>query len=201
MRIYLAGPEVFLADGGAAVGAAKQEICAAHGLAGVLPVEEGGPAAPAGTRDPAWFALYRGNEDLIRGCDALIANLTPFRGPSADPGTVFELGFMRGLGRPVLGYANTAIRFGSRTLAALGRAARRRPDGTWEDGEGLAVEEFDLHDNLMLEGGIRASGGVFVAGAVPEERRWHDLSAFVRCVAAAAALLRADGQPASESSA
>ena len=195
MRIYLAGPEVFMADRGAAVGAEKRSICAAHGLVGVLPVEEGGPAATAavGARDPAWFWLYRGNEELIRGCDALIANLTPFRGPSADPGTVFELGLMRGFGRPVLGYANAAGRFGTRTLRALGPAAKRRPDGTWEDAEGMAVEDFDLHDNLMLEGGIRASGGVFAAEAVPGERRWRDLSAFSRCVAAAAAILRAAG--------
>lgn len=206
MRVYLAGPEVFLADRGAAVGAEKRRICAAHGLTGVVPVEEGGPPGAEGADDPAWFGLYRGNEDLIRGCDALIANLTPFRGPSADPGTVFELGFMRGLGRPVLGYANTAGRFGGRTLAALGPAAKRRPDGVWEDAEGMAVEDFDLHDNLMLEGGIRASGGLFTAEAVPPERRWSDLSAFARCVAAAAAMLQAGGaagrgQPGSESSA
>lgn len=203
MRIYLAGPEVFLADGGAAVGAAKKAICAAHGLFGVLPVEEGGPPPAATAGDPGWCRIYRGNEDLIRGCDALIANLTPFRGASADPGTVFELGFMRGLGRPVFGYANAAARFGPRTLAALGAAARRRPDGSWEDAEGMAVEEFGLHDNLMLEGGIRASGGAFVAAeAVPAERRWRDLQAFARCVESAAALLGAAGrQPGSVSSA
>ena len=202
MRIYLAGPEVFMADRGASVGAEKRAICAAHGLVGVLPVEEGEPPA-GGARDPGWFGLYRGNEELMCGCDALIANLTPFRGPSADPGTVFELGFMRGLGRPVFGYSNTAARFGSRTSAALGSAARRRADGGWEDAEGMAVEDFDLHDNLMLEGGIRASGGVFVAEAVPAERRWGELSGFARCVSAAAAVLlgSAGGQPGSESSA
>jgi nucleoside 2-deoxyribosyltransferase len=207
MRIYLAGPEVFLPDGGAAVGAAKRAICAAHGLVGVLPVEEGGAVVAAGGGgDPGWFRIYRGNEDLIRGCDALIANLTPFRGASADPGTVFELGLMRGLGRPVFGYSNTAARFGSRTLAALGPAARRRPSGGWEDAEGMAVEDFDLHDNLMLEGGIRASGGLFIAEAVPAGRRWSELGAFARCVAAAAAALLESagagaGQPGSESSA
>ena len=28
--------------------------------------------------------------------DAIIANLTPFRGPGADAGTVYELGYMAG---------------------------------------------------------------------------------------------------------
>jgi nucleoside 2-deoxyribosyltransferase len=179
MRVYLAGPEVFLEDA-AAIAAAKRAICAAHGLVGVFPTD---PAVtPAG--EPEWFRLYLANEAHIRGCDALIANLTPFRGASADPGTVFELGFMRALGRPVFGYANTRARFGGRTLALLGRAARRRADGAWEDAEGMAVEDFDLHDNLMLEGGIRAAGGLHVTEEVAAAARWTDLRAFTRCVAA-----------------
>ena len=35
--------------------------------------------------------------------DAIIANLTPFRGPSADAGTVYELGYMAGRGKFCLG--------------------------------------------------------------------------------------------------
>jgi len=187
MRIYLAGPEVFLADA-AAIAAAKKAICAQHGLTGIFPTDHP-DHAPAGY-EPDWFRLYLANEAHIRSCDALIANLTPFRGPSADPGTVYELGLMRGLGRPVLGYSNTTARFGSRTLAALGLSARRRPDGAWEDAEGMQVEDFDLHDNLMLDGGIRAAGGVFETAAVPPAERWRDLTAFTRCVMAAARLLR-----------
>ncbi len=110
MRIYLAGPEVFLADADA-VAAAKRAVCAAHGVEGVFPTDphpaaqDAAAAAPAAAMAEA-MRLYRGNEAHLRGCDALIANLTPFRGPSADPGTAFELGFMRALGRPVFGYAN-----------------------------------------------------------------------------------------------
>lgn len=189
MRIYLAGPEVFLADA-EDIAAAKRAVCAAHGLTGVFPLEppqgDGMPPDPA---LPEWLRIHLANEAHIRGCDALIANLTPFRGPSADVGTVFELGFMRALGRPVFGYSNVAQRFGARTLATLGGRARRRADGAWEDGEGMAVEDFDRHDNLMLDGGIAASGGVFETEEVPADRRWRDLSAFTRCVAAAARVL------------
>jgi hypothetical protein len=97
---------------------------------------------------------------------------------------------MCGLGRPILGYSNTIARFGSRTLAALGPSARRRADGFWKDAEGMQVEDFDLHDNLMLDGGIHAAGGTFETEAVPPAARWCDLAAFTRCVAAAAHLLR-----------
>jgi len=181
MRIYLAGPEVFLADA-AALAAAKSAICAAHGCVGVFPTDPS--PVPLDWEEPEWLRIYRTNEAHIRGCDALIANLTPFRGPSADPGTVFELGFMRALGRPIHGYSNTVARFGSRTLGLLGRAARRRADGGWGDAEGLAVEEFDRHDNLMIDGSIAAAGGSFETEDVAPEDRWRDLTAFARCVAA-----------------
>jgi nucleoside 2-deoxyribosyltransferase len=196
MRLYLAGPEVFLADA-ADIAAAKRAICAAQGLTGIFPLEP--PPLVPDPALPEWRRIYQANEAHIRSCDALVANLTPFRGASADVGTVYELGFMRALGRPVFGYSNVAQRFGGRVLAGLGGAARRRADGAWEDAEGMAVEEFDRHDNLMLEGGIAESGGTFEAEDVPAARRWHDLAAFARCVAAAARVLGV--QPASTSSA
>jgi nucleoside 2-deoxyribosyltransferase len=187
MRIYLAGPEVFLAEA-AGLADAKRRICAAHGLSGVFPTDPPPEPPPAGF--PEWYRLYLANEAHIRGCAALIANLTPFRGPSADPGTVYELGFMRALGRPVFGYSNTVARFGSRTLAAIGRGARRR-GAMWEDAEGMAVEDFDLSDNLMIEGGIRAAGGAFFAREMAAAERWSDLGAFTEAVAAAARALGA----------
>ena len=54
------------------------------------------------------------NEGLMRSCDLLIANLTPFRGVSMDAGTAFEVGFMRALGQPVLGYTNVVGRLSAR---------------------------------------------------------------------------------------
>jgi nucleoside 2-deoxyribosyltransferase len=186
MRIYLAGPDVFLPDA-AAVAAAKKDICARHGMTGVFPLDPIRDAA-ADAAPERFMKIYLWNEAHIRSCDALVANLTPFRGPSADAGTVFELGFMRALGRPVLGYANVTANFRDRTLAFLGQAARRReePD-EWEDAEGLHLENFGLQDNLMIDGGILASGGRIVTRAVPPSRRWSDLGGFEECVATLAA--------------
>jgi nucleoside 2-deoxyribosyltransferase len=188
MKVYLAGPDVFFPDA-EAMAAAKKRICAAHGLEGVFPTDPRADAA-ADAADALWYAIYLRNEAHIRACDALIANLTPFRGPSADAGTVYELGFMRALGRPVLGYTNVAEDFAQRTLRALGGHATRNAAGRWVDGEGLALEEFGLTDNLMIDGGIRAAGGLLRRQPVPADARWSDLSGFEACVRALAAMAR-----------
>jgi len=180
MRIYLAGPDVFLPDA-AAIAVAKKAICERHGATGVFPTDL---AADAGEAPDHFMRIYLGNEAHMRACDALVANLTPFRGPSADAGTVYELGFMRALGRPIYGYANTAEPFRERTLAFLGPAARQRADGDWTDAEGLHLEDFGLHDNLMIDGGILAAGGRLITRQVPTERRWSDLEGFEACVVA-----------------
>jgi nucleoside 2-deoxyribosyltransferase len=144
MRVYLAGPEVFLADRDA-IAAEKKAICAQQGLIGVFPTDPA-PAAPQAATD--WMRIYLGNEAHIQGCDALIANLTPFRGASADLGTAYELGFMRALGRPVLIYSNTPGNCAICNQGHLRDAAHRRASGAWEDADGMEVEDFGLTDNL-----------------------------------------------------
>jgi nucleoside 2-deoxyribosyltransferase len=189
MRIYLAGPDVFLPDA-AARGAALKGVCARHGLVGVFPLDPLAEAEPAGWQAlPAWQRIALRNEAHIRAAAALIANLTPFRGPSADVGTVFELGFARALGLPVFGWTATRATFAERTRAFLGPAARRGHDGAWRDGEGLAVETFGCVDNLMIDGAIAAAGGAVEAAELSAQERWQDLGVFERCVRHAAARL------------
>ncbi|MDR3537435.1 MAG: nucleoside 2-deoxyribosyltransferase [Acetobacteraceae bacterium] len=182
-RVYLAGPDVFL-PAPQDWAARRQAVCARFGLAGVTPLDAlaGEPAGWAAL--PEWRRIALRNEAHIRSCTAVIANLTPFRGPSADVGTVYEVGFARALGMPVFGYATVAAPFLARTLAALGEGARVDADGGWWDLDGLLVEQFGLFDNLMIEGGILASGGALVVDDAAD--RWQDLAVFERCVAAVA---------------
>jgi nucleoside 2-deoxyribosyltransferase len=187
MRVYLAGPDVFLPDP-LARGAELKRICALHGLTGVYPMDALAHEPPAWSELPEAFRIALRNEAHIRGAAALIANLTPFRGPSADVGTVFELGFMRALGRPVFGWSNVAADFTTRTKAHV--AAAPAGGGVWRDGEGMALESFGCHDNLMIDGAVAASGGALEVSDVPPPLRWSDLAAFERCVARAASLLR-----------
>jgi nucleoside 2-deoxyribosyltransferase len=187
-RVYLAGPEVFLANA-RDVGARKRAICARHGLVGVFPADIAEAADPALSPPEQGVAISRAIERILPTCDAVIANLTPFRGPSADVGVAYEMGFMRALSRPVFAYINDDRHFHDRVVAFCQGAIRQRPNGESEDPDGMAIEAFELYDNLMLVGGIISSGGDIVSAAASHAGRYTALAAFERCVAQAAAAL------------
>jgi nucleoside 2-deoxyribosyltransferase len=89
MKIYLAGPDVFLPDA-IEIGRRKVQLCAVHGLSGHYPLDN----VVDRTAADVSLQIFKGNEAMMDAANAIIANLTPFRGPGADPGTVYELGYM-----------------------------------------------------------------------------------------------------------
>ena len=127
---------------------------------------------------PLWRRIAVRNEAHIRSCRAVIANVTPFRGPSADVGTVYEIGFARALGLKLFGYATVATPLLERTRAHLGDVTAT--EGGWRDADGLLVEQFGRFDNLMIEAGLFGSGGTLITADVPD--RWRDLTVFEACV-------------------
>ncbi|MBS0243864.1 MAG: nucleoside 2-deoxyribosyltransferase [Proteobacteria bacterium] len=171
-RIYLAGPEVFLPDA-LAVGRAKAELCAAAGFEGCFPLDQSLPLDGLPLLEKA-RRISLANEALMRSCDLLIANLTPFRGVSMDSGTAFEVGFMRALGRPVLGYTNVPGDYRRRAEAFR---ARGIPEGD-ADAPGIEVEDFGMAENLMIAVAIIESGGSVVEGRAPQGCIMADLEAF-----------------------
>jgi nucleoside 2-deoxyribosyltransferase len=176
--VYLAGPDVFLPDASCHA-RAKIAICARYGLAGRHPAE----AVPVPAAAP-WRGIFLADLAMMEECDAIIANLTPFRGASADAGTLVELGWFLGRGRKRFGYSNCALRFPARS------AAHRRavPDPL----PGLTDETFDLADNLMIPGALEHGGGLPIT--LPPDgrsRRFDALDIFEICVAQAAAALHA----------
>ena len=187
-RVYLAGPDVFLPDA-EAWAARRAAICARHGLTAVSPLDVLADE-PAWADMPDWQRIAFRNEAHIRGCQAIIANLTPFRGPSADVGTIYEVGYARALGLPVFGYSNCPVPFTQRTLDDVMKhsVAKGSSGRVWRDGDGLLIEQFKRHDNLMIEGGIVGSGGVLVVPDTEPPDRWRDLTTFEKCVAIAATL-------------
>jgi nucleoside 2-deoxyribosyltransferase len=116
--------------------------------------------------------------------DAIIANLTPFRGPGADPGTVYELGYMAGHGKLCLGYCNDPELYAGRV--ARFTTVTSASDKRLIDTDGLTVEDFGLPDNLMMIHALELHGAPLVTPRARPADIWHDLTSFEACVRLAA---------------
>jgi nucleoside 2-deoxyribosyltransferase len=179
MKIYLAGPDVFLPDA-VEIGRRKAAICARHGLIGLYPLDNEIDL----TASDVSLAIFKGNQAMMDAADAIIANLTPFRGPGADAGTVYELGYMAGRGRLCFAYSNDPAIYAER-VAQL-RDVTKSERGHLVDSDGLTVEDFGLPDNLMMIHTLDLHGARLVTPRLRPADVWHDLTSFEACVALAA---------------
>lgn len=135
-KLYLAGPDVFAPDAELRF-AAMREVCRKAGYEPLTPVDN---ALPEGLQGRALAAFIKqANVELIRRCDAVVANISPFRGPNMDPGTAWEIGFAEALGKPVILWSETAALLADRT-----------PGDGHADPQGWMVENFGLAENLMI---------------------------------------------------
>jgi nucleoside 2-deoxyribosyltransferase len=180
LTAYLAGPDVFL-PAASANAAAKLAICARHGLTGISPFNPHLDFSQP--PETLWRQIYLDDIAMMQASDIIIANLTPFRGASADAGTLVEVGWFLGRGRPVFGYSNTATPFAARSAAQAAAVPDPLP--------GLGIEGFALPDNLMVPGAVEYGGGLPIT--LPPDgisRPFDALDIFEQCVAAAARHLR-----------
>ena len=167
--VYLAGPDVFMPNA-AEIRDAKKRLCRDFGCVGLHPLDNEIPrAAP----DRA-ARIYAANIAMMRQAEIGVFNLTPFRGPSADVGTAFELGFMTALGKPVFGYSEIAGTLRERIAGVRYDAAQC----VWRDPNGYVVEDFELSDNLMVACAVAdrpASGPIEAAISLPSFRECLEL--------------------------
>ena len=177
---YLAGPDVFLPDA-AAHARRKLAICARHGIEGRAPLDEDAASIAAMPAADAWRMIFRKDIAMMEASHLVIANLTPFRGASADSGTLVELGWFLGRGRPCFGYSNSGVPFAERSRAQLAAVPDPMP--------GLATDGFSLPDNLMIPGALETFGHPMVLPPDGAERAFDALDVFERCVEVAAARL------------
>jgi nucleoside 2-deoxyribosyltransferase len=181
MKIYLAGPDVFLPDA-MEIGRRKAATCAAHGFIGLYPLDNAiDLVAPDASRQ-----IFDGNKAMMDEADAIIANLTPFRGAGADPGTVYELGYMAGRGKLCLAYSNDPAVYADRVGRFMTVASE---NGRLVDAQGLTIEDFGLVDNLMMIHALELHGCPLVLPTEMPVDVWLDLAAFETCVRMAAARL------------
>jgi nucleoside 2-deoxyribosyltransferase len=178
VTVYLAGPDVFLPHAQEHA-RRKVAICTRYGFAGLPPLNEDIASLAQMQESEAGLAIFRKDVAMMEAADIIIANLTPFRGASADSGTLVELGWFLGRGRPIFGYSNTATLFRERSQAHLAALPDPLPD--------ITVEHFGLPDNLMIPGAVLAGGGHPMV--LPEDgidRPFDALDVFERCVQLAA---------------
>ena len=183
MKVYLAGPDVFLPDA-VDIGRRKVELCRRGGLIGLYPLDN----AVDITAKDASLQIFRGNEAMMNEASAIIANLTPFRVAGADAGTVYELGYMAGRGKLCLGYTNDPSSYADRVRQFTEVTSR---DGRLVDAQGLTVEDFALTDNLMMIHALDQNGCALVTPRQRPADIWQDLTAFETCVRMAAERLAA----------
>ncbi|GAB4068939.1 nucleoside 2-deoxyribosyltransferase [Ancylobacter sonchi] len=133
--LYLAGPEVFRPDA-LAEGERLKTVCAGHGATGLYPLQEG--EAPASADDIRDHCIA-----LIRRADAVVANISPFRGAHMDPGTAFEIGYAEALSLPVFLWSEDGRDLARRIVADPSQGAGR-------DAAGYLIEDFAKPENLMI---------------------------------------------------
>jgi nucleoside 2-deoxyribosyltransferase len=141
-RIYLAGPTVFFPDADDA-GARLVALCDKHGCDGLYPLD----FALDGEMSARTIQAACLRE--LRTAQAVVADLSPFRGPHADDGTAFELGFAYALGIPIWAYTSDP-----RTLMERIPGARAA-SGHVRDADGMLIENFGRAHNSMLSESIQ----------------------------------------------
>ncbi len=175
-RVYLAGPEVFLPQA-KSIGMEKQRLCDEHGFEGLFPLDASLDLTGL-SKSEAARRIALANEALMRSADAVIANMTPFRGASMDAGTAYEVGFMRALGKPTLGYTNA-----SGDYAARARSFRLSPKLAFDcDREDAEIEDFGLAENLMIAVAVHETGADVVVNDIAGSERMADLAGFRDCL-------------------
>eukprot|EP00760_Papus_ankaliazontas_P026955 PhM_4_TR3090/c3_g2_i6/m.106864 len=158
--VYLAGPDVFLPNS-PEMGEEKKKMCLEFGFEGHYPGDNDFHPKNYNSMFDMGVDISDVNEKIMQHVDFVIANLTPYRGVSADAGTAFEVGYVRALGKPCFAYSNTsAPNFKDRTerdFCGGPEGTRRRENGMLEDKDGNMLEDCGMADNLMLEGAVYVS--------------------------------------------
>lgn len=143
-RVYLAGPGVFRLDA-KAFGDRLKAKCAGAGLDGYFPLDGDvagdTPTAVAGS-------IFRANRSAIDAAQAIVADISPFRGPNMDPGTAWEIGYGHARGIPVFAWTTATESLLRRTVIERGSVLPGAANVC--DRDGWIIEDFALTENLMI---------------------------------------------------
>ncbi|MDV2115603.1 nucleoside 2-deoxyribosyltransferase [Alcaligenes faecalis] len=139
-RIYLAGPDVFFSDATERAKLHKQWV-RDFGFKPLHPVDQ---------EEIEASSIYHHNIRLLDQADAVLANITPFRGAEIDTGTAFEIGYAVAQGLPVFTYRSTADTVLDTVREHYSPVVLDPASRIWRDRNGALIEDFGLPSNLMV---------------------------------------------------
>jgi nucleoside 2-deoxyribosyltransferase len=165
-RVYLAGPDVFRPDAHVAGLSKKETIKKVSDrnewpftLEGLYPLDN--EISNFGNNRDTGLKIYHENIKLMEQADFIAANMVRFRGPSMDTGTAFEMGYMTKADKPVFAYYDAKPFYGEAETALTYHHRMQKyypemvdPSNLTQDVNGLSIENFDMHDNLMMIGAL-----------------------------------------------
>jgi nucleoside 2-deoxyribosyltransferase len=170
IHAYLAGPDVFFPNA-RDIGRQKRAYLQTLGVIGHFPLDNEAP--PDLLKNPAHAIRFIGdaNEKMMLDCcldgriGLILANMSPFHGPSMDVGTAFEVGFMSALSYKrnviIIGYTSDKRSFEERVAEEIygGWINITHKGGIPHGPDGTMIEAFGGADNLMITNAIVRTGG------------------------------------------
>ena len=173
-HIYLAGPDVFLPDANEIL-LLKKQICKKYGFVGISPLDNTLPYLDNISKIQNGYLIANHNETIIKTCNILVANITPFRGPNMDPGTAYEIGFARGLKKPTFAYTSNPLTLFERTKLFYGVTNNLDPNN-------ILIEDFDSSENVMISNAVYSSNLFTVARGSFKGPTIAAIDAFEACI-------------------
>jgi nucleoside 2-deoxyribosyltransferase len=175
-RVYLAGPMVFDPDP-TPIFQRMKILCRERGLTGVAPHDNqiGLEHLPPGKT--LLERIVRADIALMDQLDAAVFCLDGFRrGPEMDPGTAFEIGYIKALGKPMAGWTRDPRSYPIKVadyfrdifgehLVSTPPGAVGGTSGGSRDPDGVLVHSEACVQNAMVHIGIELAGGAIVADA------------------------------------
>lgn len=147
LKVYLAGPDVFRSNA-IEHGKLLKDKLKGYGLKGLYPFDN--EVGECDSPEEMARLIYKANIKMIKKCDYVLANLDPFRGPSCDVGTAFEIGYAKALKKPIVGYYCELPREEYCHKVDLFQQMTKGVDKFYSQ-----IERFGLSDNLMVHFGCK----------------------------------------------
>lgn len=153
--VYLAGPERWEADC-QEIYAKMKAICEKHGLTAIVPTDDAPGVERIESDDPYAVAYntFDRQQQHVRNCDIIVANLNDFHGWEPDSDTSFECGMGYQLGKKLFGYMDDTTRM-------IDRVPNLGAEKEYRDACGCNAENFDFPINLMFSGSMPILEGNF----------------------------------------